>query len=68
MLIEILSYIFFEGLADASGNPKIPKAVRYILFSVLCFIPISIGILCCFSSYKATGLIGSIIVGITTVF
>ncbi len=67
-MLEILLEFFFEGLADASGSPKIPKAVRYILFSFLCCIPITIGILCCFSSYKATGVIGLIACIIITIF
>ncbi len=68
MLLEILLEFFFEGLADASGNPKVPKVIRYILFSFICAIPITVGFLCCFSSYKATGFIGMIIVAIITLF
>ncbi len=68
MLFEFLLEFFFEGLADAAENPKIPKIIRYSLFSLLCFIPISIGILCCFSSYKATGFVGLTVVVIITLF
>ncbi len=68
MLLEILLEVFYEGLSDASGNAKIPKIVRYILFSILCFIPISVSFLCCFSSYKATGLVGAIICAFITLF
>lgn len=64
MLLELFFEIFCQGLADISGNPKIPLFIRLLLFTVLCSIPTTVSVLGIFVSYKATGMVGSVICGI----
>lgn len=67
MLLEFFLSIIFEGLVDASGSSRISLPVRLLLFTILCSMPIALFILCIFTAYKATGVLGAVISGVLAI-
>jgi len=48
MLFEIFFEVVIEGLLGVIKNPKSPLLLRLVIFSLLCSMFISIGVLCFF--------------------